>query len=92
MVDHAKCDDEPAFSYKQWTWLEISWLQFSGCGISHLQQQNSSHISAIYVPHSTLFSTLQLYGKHSTLYLFDPHTQNTLYIICNYIMYQFCTP
>ena len=49
VVDHAKCDNEPAFSDKQWTWLEISWLLLSVFGISHLQQQqNSFHNSAIY--------------------------------------------
>ena len=49
VVDRAKCDDEPAFSDKQWTWLEISWLLLSVFGISHLQQQqNSFHKSAIY--------------------------------------------
>ena len=43
-------------------------------GISHLQHQNSFHNSAsyifhivLYIPHSALFSTLQLYGKYSTL-------------------------
>ena len=51
------------------------------------QQQNSFHNSAIYstyvvlyISHNALFSTLQLYGKYSTLFLFDPPTQNTLYI------------
>ena len=49
VVDHAKCDNELAFSDKQWTWLEISWLLLSAFGISHLQQQqNSFHNSAIY--------------------------------------------
>ena len=37
-------------------------------------------ITVLYIPHSALFSTLQLYGKYSTLFLFDPPTQNTL---CN---------
>ena len=49
VVDHAKCNNEPAFSDKQWTWLDISWLLLSVFGISHLQQQqNSFHNSAIY--------------------------------------------
>ena len=30
-----------AFSDKQWTWLEISWLLLSAFGILHLQQQNN---------------------------------------------------
>ena len=61
----------------------------SAFGISHLQQQqNIIHNSAIYstwfyIFYSALFSTLQLYGKHSTLYLFDPPTQNT-YIYVDY--------
>ena len=33
----------------------------------------------LYIPHSALFSTLQLYGKYSTLFLFDLPMQNTLY-------------
>ena len=52
-MDHAKCDDEPAFSDKQWAWLEISWLSF---GISHLQQlQNSFHNSASNIFHIALY-------------------------------------
>ena len=99
-IMHAKCDNEPAFNDKQWTWLEISWLLHSVFGISHLQQQqNSFHNSAIYstyvvlyIPHSALFSTLQLYGKYSTLFLFDPPTQNALYIyIYIYIINNYCT-
>ena len=42
--------------------------------------------TVLYIPHSPLFSTLQLYGKYSTLFLFDPSTQNTLCVcVCVYI-------
>ena len=37
-------------------------------------------ITVLYFPNSSIFSTLQLYGIYSTLFLFDPPTQNTLYI------------
>ena len=36
-------------------------------------------ITVLYIPHSALFTTLQLYGKYSIPFLFDPPTQNTLY-------------
>ena len=80
VVHHAKCDKELASRYKQCIWLEISWLLFSPFGISHLQQQQIVFITVLYIPKSALFSTLQLYGIYSTLFLFDPPTQNTLYI------------
>ena len=38
---------------------------------------NSFHNSAIFL-NSSIFSTLQLYGKYSTLFVFEPPTQNTL--------------
>ena len=41
-------------------------------------QISSFHNSAIFSK-STLFFTLQLYGKYSTVFLFDPPTQNTLW-------------
>ena len=60
--------------------VEISWLLFSPFGISHLQQQQIVFITVLYFPKSALFSTLQLYGIYSTLFFFDPPTQNTLSI------------
>ena len=46
----------------------------------HTYNNKIVFITVLYIPHSALFSTLQLYGKYSTLFLFDPPTQNTL---CN---------
>ena len=59
--------------------MDLAWLLFSPFGISHLQQQQIVFITVLYIPKSALFSTLQLYGIYSTLFLFDPPTQNTLY-------------
>ena len=39
---------------------------------------------------SSIFSTLQLYGNHSTLFVFEPPTQSTLYIHTHtYICYKY---
>ena len=46
VVDHAKCDDEPALAISNaWNWLEISWLLLSAFGISHLKRQQRNSVS-----------------------------------------------
>ena len=70
VVDHPKCDDEPAFSDNG---LGFQLLEFHIHGNIKIVL-----ITVLYIPHSALFSTLQLYGKYGTLFLFDPPTQNTL--------------
>ena len=79
VMDHAKYDDEPTFRGKLWTWLEISWLLLS---VYTYNSNKIVFITVLYIPLSALFSTLYLYGKYSTLFLFDPPIQNTL---CTYI-------